>query len=275
MRTRHFESIWVDGTGATVPANDAALFRSIDERIDAVDRRGWINLRAGTDSVELWINPLNAGSRTVCAAIEILRRARSERRFVVRVYDRGACGALVADSIEQLPELIHESVGLTSRPGFPLMQDRLAGCLPTDINDHQVQEMWRFLVATRFSPGDQLVDRVVDTPGRAKIVSVGPGGKVRYLAHDRQTSALWKRPDGFAGESIDEIPMPTPLKRSVRADLAALLEGPQIVVSFVRGLRRVMRDEAPMDSYFRISIPLSRHPRSPERSALVLLAPYG
>jgi hypothetical protein len=157
------------------------------------------------------------------------------------------------------------------------MQDRLTGCLPTDINNSQVHAMWRFLVATQFRQSSELIDCVVSTDGRAKLVSVStaPGGKVRYLAHDRQTSVLWKRPEGFAGESLDEIPMPTPLKRSVRADLAALLEGPQIVVSFVRGLRRVMRDEAPMDSYFRVSIPLSRHPRSPERSALVLLAPYG
>ncbi len=275
MQATRIGSIWLDGTGCTVPANDVERLRSPEERIDAVERRGWIHLRSGPDSVEVWVNPLCAQRRTVHAAVEILRAGTGGRPLVVRVHDRGSCGSLVAESAEQLPDLIRESVGMTSRPVHPLTQDRLSGCLPTDINDAHVQDMWRFLVDTQFNATEALVDRVVSTEGRAKLVSVcSRRGEVRYLAHDRRTTTLWKQPAGFAGRALDEVPIPEPLKRSVRSDLTGMLRDRQIVVSFVRGLRRVMKDEAPMDSFFRVSIPLRRHPGTQDRSALVLLAPY-
>lgn len=268
------DSIWIDESGAAVPGNDVADLHSLDSQIDAVDRRGWIRLQPGTDTVELWLNPLSAAQQTVCAAVDFLRATPGDQSLVVRVHDRGSCGSLIAKSVDELPDVIREAIGLTSRPGFPLMQDRLTGCLPTDINDADVREMWRYLVSTRFAPTQELVDRVVAAPGRAKIVTVDAARGIRYLAHDRQTAALWKRPAGFAGLSLDEIPMPAPMRRSIRSDLATMLQEPRIVVSFVRGLRRLMPEAAPMDSYFRISVPLSRHPGSPERPVLVLLAPY-
>lgn len=242
--------------------------------MDAVDRRGWIQLRPETDRIELWVNPLSAQHCTVSTAVEILRAASGDRRLVVKVHDRRSCGTLLAESVDQLPALIRDAVHLTSRPGHPLMQDRLVGCLPTDINDPHVHDLWRFLVSTRFEPSIELVDRVVSTPGRAKVVTVNAGGGVRYLAHDRLTAAIWKHSDGFAGRLLDDMPMPAPLKRSIRADLAGMLQERQIVVSFVRGLRRVMADDAPMDSFFRISIPLRRTNGTDGRSALVLLSPY-
>jgi len=268
-------SIWVDGSGCTVPANDVDGLRSSDDRINAVDRLGWIHLRSEPDSVELWLNPLRAQDRTVQAAVEILRGTADGRPLVVQIHDRESRGSLVAESVDQLPELIRESVGLTSRPVHPLTQDRLSGCLPTDINDPHVQDMWRFLTANQFAASEALVDRVVSTEGRAKLVSVcARRGAVRYLAHDRRTATLWKQPSGFAGRALDEMPIPAALKRSVRSDLVGMLRERQIVVSFVRGLRHVMKEEAPMDSFFRLSIPLRRQPGTPERSALVLLAPY-
>lgn len=243
--------------------------------MDAVDRRGWVHIRSTSDRIELWVNPVSAQQRTVQMAVEILRGTTGDRRLIVKVHDRRSCGTLLAESAEQLPELIRDAVRLTSRPGHPLMQDRLVGCLPTDINDRHVRDMWRFLVATRFDPSTELVDRVVSTPGRAKVVAVDAhGGGIRYLAHDRLTAAIWKRPAGFAGRLIDDVPMPAALRRSIRADLAGMLQERQIVVSFVRGLRRVMADDAPMDSFFRVSIPLRRTAGSPQRSAVVLLAPY-
>lgn len=269
------ESIWVDGSGSTVAANDLESLRSPDDHADAVDRRGWIRLRSGPDKVELLVNPLCAQHRTVDAAVELLRKGCGDRALVVRVHDRGSRGSLVAESVDQLPDLIRESVGLTSRPVHPLTQDRLSGCLPTDIADSHVQDMWRFLVANQFAASESLVDRVVASEGRAKLVSVCAGrGKVRYLAHDRHTAILWKHPAGFAGQALDDMPIPEPLKRSVRSDLASMIRDRRIVVSFVRGLRRVMKDEAPTDSFFRVSIPLRRLPATSERAALVLLSPY-
>ena len=268
-------SIWVDGAGCTVPANDTEGLRSQDDRIDAVDRRGWIHLRSEPEAIELWVNPLCAEHRTVCAAVEILRGTSGDRPLVVRVHDRGSRGSLIAESVDQLPELIRESVGLTSRPVYPLSQDRLSGCLPTEINDPHVQDMWRFLVANQFAASEALVDRVLATEGRAKLVSVcARRDTVRYLAHDRRTADLWKHPAGFAGRALQDIPIPAPLKRSVSADLTGMLRDRQVVVSFVRGLRRVMKEEAPVDSFFRVSIPLRRQPGTTERPALVLLSPY-
>ncbi len=278
VQAHEAHSFWVDGNGQAVQASAGERPYGPSDRVDAMDRLGWIHVHAKPDQVELWVNPLAVRQPTLGTAAELAANLRSEapgRALVVRVHDRESRGSLVADSVEQLPDLIREAVGLTSRPAYPLMQDRLAGCIPTEINDDHVHEMWRFLVATQFRQTDELVERVVSTAGRAKLVSVQTGdGDVQYLAHDRWTAALWRQPAGFAGRYLDDLPMPAPLKRSVRADLTGMLRERGIVVSFVRGLRRIMPDDAPMDSYFRVSIPLRRTAGWPGRTAVVLLAPY-
>lgn len=265
------KSVWIDGRGRTVDVDS-------DDRGHAMDRMGWVNVCATAKCIEFWVNPLSVQERALSSAVELtagLRTAADDRPVIVKVHDRCSRGSLVADSIDTVSAVVHESVRLTSRPGHPLMQDRLVGCLPTDINDAHVQDLWRFLVATQFRATGELIERVVATEGRAKVVTVNSrGGTVRYLAHDRRTAALWKHPAGFAGRTLDEVPVPEPLKRSVRSDLTGMLRERQIVVSFVRGLRRVMKEDAPMDSFFRISIPLRRQPGSSERAALVLLSPY-
>mgnify|MGYP003700581213 CR=1 FL=1 len=272
VQAHEAHSFWVDGNGQAVQASAGERPYGPSDRVDAMDRLGWIHVHAKPDQVELWVNPLAVRQPTLGTAAELAANLRSEapgRALVVRVHDRESRGSLVADSVEQLPDLIREAVGLTSRPAYPLMQDRLAGCIPTEINDDHVHEMWRFRQT------DELVERVVSTAGRAKLVSVQTGdGDVQYLAHDRWTAALWRQPAGFAGRYLDDLPMPAPLKRSVRADLTGMLRERGIVVSFVRGLRRIMPDDAPMDSYFRVSIPLRRTAGWPGRTAVVLLAPY-
>ena len=247
VQAHEAHSFWVDGSGQAVRASADERPYGPSDRVDAMDRLGWIHVHAKPDQIELWVNPLAVRQPTLGTAAELaasLRPAGPDRPLVVRVHDRESRGSLVAESIEQLPDLIRDAVWLTSRPAYPLMQDRLAGCLPTEINDDHVRDMWRFLVATA---------------GRAKLVAVQAcDGDVQYLAHDRWTGALWRQPAGFAGRYLDDLPMPAPLKRSVRADLTGMLRERGIVVSFVRGLRRIMPDDAPMDSYFRISIPLRR-----------------
>lgn len=279
VRALEADSFWVDGSGRAVAVGlDDRLAGGVD-RGEAMDRLGWVHVHACPDRVEFWLNPISVRQPTLGTAVELaemLHDTAGDRPLVVRVHDRESRGSLVAESADQLPDLIRESVGLTSRPGHPLMQDRLVGCLPTDINDAHVQDMWKFLVGTRFTPSEELVDRVISTEGRAKVVTVhARSGGVRYLAHDRRTAGIWKRPEGLAGRLLDDVPMPTPLKRSIRSDLTVMMRERQIVVSFVRGLRRVMPHDAPMDSFFRISIPLRRLPGAVERSALVLLSPYG
>jgi len=102
-------------------------------------------------------------------------------------------------------------------------------------------------------------------------------GTVQFLAHDRRIAALFDQPDGFAGRFLHELPMPAPLKRALKADLLSMLEDRRIVVSFVRGLRRVMplAHTSVPDSYFRVTIPLRWHGDALERPALVLISPYG
>ena len=100
-------------------------------------------------------------------------------------------------------------------------------------------------------------------------------GAVQYLAHDRQTAPFWKQSTDFTGRYLDDLTLPLPLKRSLRSDLMTMLLERQIIVSFVRGLRRITSDAAPLDSFFRISIPLRWFGDAEVRPALVLLAPYG
>lgn len=268
-------SVWVDGSGRAVPMGP------VEDRAHAMDCLGWINVRAAAEGIELWVNPLAAQPRTRDSAVEVaagLRGRWRNRPLIVKVHDRESRGSLTTQSVEDLSSLIQDSVELTSRPGFPLMQDRLHGCLPTEINDSHVRDTWAFLVASQFRPSAELMERVESAEHRAKIVMAHAGtGAVQFLAHDRQTPSIWNEPVGFAGRYLHELPIPVPLKRSLRADLMSMLEDRRIVVSFVRGLRRVMPlpDATIPDSFFRVTIPLRWHGDALERPALVLLSPYG
>lgn len=275
------ESIWIDGTGREVATCASTRLDSVEDRVHAMDRLGWVHVRSAPDRIELWINPLTAQPPTLSTAVEVatgLRRDVGSRSLVVEVHDRGSRGSLTTESVDELSSLIQDSIELTTRPGFPLMQDRLAGCLPTEINDSHVRETWAFLVATQFSPSRELMDRVEASEQRAMLVAAHAiTGTVQVLAHDRRIAALFDQPDGFAGRFLHELPVPAPLKRALKADLLSMLEDRRIVVSFVRGLRRVMplADTSVPDSYFRVSIPLRWHGDALERPALVLISPYG
>lgn len=273
------DSIWIDGSGRPLPVDSGARPDSFEDRVHAMDRLGWVNLWATPDRVEVWVNPLSVQQPALSTAVTLvsaLRETAAVQTVVVKVHDREARGSLVAEPVSDLPDLVRRSIELTSRPSFPLMQDRLTGCLPTEINDTHVQDMWRFLAATQFRASEELMERVEASDRRAKIVVAHAGsGAVQYLVHDRQTAPLWRQPTGFAGRFLDELPLPLPVKRSLRSDLVDMLAERQIVVSLVRGLRRVMSDAAPMDSYFRVTIPLRWPGEAPNRPALVLLAPYG
>lgn len=275
VQAQFAESVWVDGSGRAVPVGP------VEDRAHAMDCLGWINVRAADDGIELWVNPLAAQPPTLDCAVEVaagLRRRSHNQPLIVKVHDRESRGSLTTESLDELSALIQASVELTSRPGFPLMQDRLVGCLPTEINDSHVRETWAFLAATQFRPSQELVERVEASDRRAKIVVAhATTGAVQYLAHDRRTAALWNQPDGFAGRFLHDLPTPEPLKRSLKADLMSMLKDRRIVVSFVRGLRRIMplADASVPDSYFRVTIPLRWHGDALERPALVLISPYG
>lgn len=269
------QSVWVDGSGRAVPMDP------VEDRAHAMDCLGWINVRAAAEGIELWVNPLAAQPRTRDSAVEVaagLRGRGRNRPLIVKVHDRESRGSLTTQSVEDLSSLIQDSVELTSSPGFPLMQDRLRGCLPTEINDTHVRDTWAFLVASQFRPSAELMERVEATEHRAKIVMAHAAtGAVQILAHDRRTPGIWNEPAGFAGRFLHELPIPVPLKRSLRADLMSMLEDRRIVVSFVRGLRRIMplADATVPDSFFRVTIPLRWHGDALERPALVLISPYG
>ncbi|EDP64831.1 hypothetical protein BAL199_05204 [alpha proteobacterium BAL199] len=279
MQTQRTDSIWVDGSGRAVAIGAADRPGTTEDRMHAMDRLGWVQVREAVDGIEFWVNPLSAQQPTLRMAMDVtasLQDADRRRPVIIKVHDRGSRGSLVAETIDQMPSLLQESVELTSRPGFPLMQDRLTGCLPTEIKDDHVQDMWKFLVSTQFRPSEELRERVESSDRRAKIVTAcSKRGAVQYLAHDRQTAPFWKQSTDFTGRYLDDLPLPLPLKRSLRSDLMTMLLERQIIVSFVRGLRRITSDAAPLDSFFRISIPLRWFGDAEVRPALVLLAPYG
>lgn len=274
MSAQVAQSVWVDGAGHAMPQEPA------EDPAHAIDRLGWINVRSAADGIELWVNPLAAQPPTLDSAVEVaagLLQHRRNRPIIVKVHDRESRGSLTARSLDDLSSLIEDSVELTTCPGYPMMQDRLRGCLPTEINDDHVRDTWSFLVATRFQPSRELIERVEASARRAKLVMVDArSGAVQYLAHDLRTREIWGEPEGFAGRYLHDLPMPVPLKRSLRADLLGMLQERAIVVSFVRGLRRVMpaADASVPDSFFRLSIPLRWHGDAPERPALVLLSDY-
>src|SRR3546814_20370819 len=87
-------------------------------------------------------------SSDVCSSDLSLEGRHPGRELIVRVHDHRPRGSVIARSVDELPRHLTGAIELTSQPGFPLEQDRLASAIVTEIADEHVRYTWSYLNAT-------------------------------------------------------------------------------------------------------------------------------
>src|SRR3546814_10085975 len=132
------------------------------------------------------------------------------------------------------------------------------------------------IYATGFALTKELVGRVEASTQRVKLLVLGHDGSAQFLAHDRRTQRVWAQRAPLAGRFLEDLPVPVPLARSLRADIRAMLSGNETVVSYVRGLAKIMPGALLADdSFFRITVPLVPPAGFGDAVALVVLSKIG
>ena len=271
-------STWIAADGAA-KSLDWIPGHPIEHRGFALDTLGWVNVCETQRRVEVWVNPLKVTRRAIAAASDVLASIEGRhpgRELIVRVHDHRPRGSVIARSVDELPRHLTGAIELTSQPGFPLVQDRLDPALVTEIADEHVRDTWAYLNATGFALTKELVGRVEASTHRVKLLLLGQDGSAQYLAHDRSTQQVWGQRAPLAGRFLEDLPVPVSLARSLRADIRAMLSGNETVVSYLRGLAKIMPGASrAYDSFFRITVPLELPAGLNEAVALVMLSKIG
>lgn len=271
-------STWIAADGAA-KSLDWSPDHPVKNRGFALDTLGWVNVCETKSRVEIWVNPLTVTRPAIAAASNVLASLEGRhpgRQLIVRVHDHRPRGSLIARSVDELPRHLTGAIELTSQPGFPLVQNRLDPTRVTEIADRHVRDTWAYLNATDFALTKELVDRVEASTQRVKLLLLGKNGSAQFLAHDRSTQRIWAQRTPLIGRFLEDLPVPVPLARSLRADIRAMLSGNQTVVSYLRGLAKIMPDASQADdSFLRITVPLERLDGLKESVALVMLTKIG
>ena len=226
--------------------------------------------------IELWLNPVSVMPRALAGAQEIvvdLLRSEPPRTVLMEVHDRRHGGSLVVTCIDDLFSFRDQALELTSTPGHPLVHRQGEIADAWRLNDRSTRDLLKYAYDRDLQLTRELVERIDDSESRAKVIFVTSAGSVQYFAHDRVTQSIWAVKSRFTGRFLQNLPVPTPLKRSLRSDALGAFASQQPVMTYVSGLRRIIpKEKSRTDSYSRITVPLRSNANTNEIPMLVLLA---
>jgi hypothetical protein len=195
----------------------------------------------------------------------------------LEIHDGELKGSFPIDSPLDLFRLRDEGLSITSNPGHPLEHIKAKATEAAELCNEPAKDLLRFAASHSHSLTKELVHRVEISAGRAKIILVSADGSAQYLCHDPRTLEYWGRRTQFVGRFLDRLPVPSPIKRSLKADTTTVFRERQISVSVISGLHRVISPEAAgTNTYSRVLVPLAAPiAHNDELPVLVLVSALG
>lgn len=272
----HLDSIWVNAKGQTDALESIRGLRTPVDRIFALDTLGWVNICAKPQHIEVWLNPISLTRLALAGAQEVLvdlQRKDPDRSLLMEVHDRRHTASLPILDADDLSGQRDKALQFTNAPGYPLVHRPGESEDIWELRDTGTHDLLQFVHDRKLRLTKELVQRVDDSESRAKIVLVTSEGTVQYLAHDKDTQPFWRGKSRFIGRFLQDLAVPTPIKRSLLSDTQAVLWSRQTTITHISGVRQVIgRDHARCDSYFRVVLPLVSMGKADEIPMLVLLA---
>lgn len=239
-----------------------------------LDEFGWVCVTESEDRIEFRINPLSATGQAIRAALDYLCSAGqlASRRLLVKVHDGAERGTIGVGSQAELRTWMNDAIALTSRPYYPIEHEWLPPVAISEFGDPFLLDAWNASRAAGYRFNRKIVEWVVTSERRAKLVLISGDESVQYIAHDSVTQRRWGLTSSFVGRFLVDLPVPGALKMSVQSDAGNVLKTLRPTVTFVKGLGRLGTPVKEFASdYIRLTIPL-QFGKELEVAALMVLS---
>jgi len=276
----HLSSVWINAKGQPDDLESIRGMRTPVDRVFALDTLGWINICSKPQHIEVWVNPRSARALSLGGAAQVLEELQKRdpsRVALLEVHDSEPKGSFPIDNPIGLFRLIDEGLSITANPGHPLEHLKATAAEAADLCNEPAKQILRYAELHSYRLTNELVQCVEASSGRAKIILASADGSVQYLCHDPRTVKYWSRRTPFVGCFLDRLPVPNPIKRSLKADSTAVFRERRTFVSVISGLHRVISPEvAGTNTYSRVLVPLTAPvAHNDELPVLVLVSALG